>query len=135
LNFENGQEDGCFGNSWTPVSYIEDLWNVIVKHQSRLNIKKEVLPVAIGQDRWVRITVDVDTGEFLIEKAAGVDQTGDPTLEDPLSDQARGVEEAVGKDIAEIKRGKKRFLRIGEIIHTNPNGCVYWDGKRWVKYC
>jgi hypothetical protein len=88
----------------------------------------------IGQ-RWVRITVDVDTGELLVEKAASVEQTGDPTLEDPLSDQQRAVEESVGKEIAEIKRGKKRFLRIGEIIHTNPAGCVYWDGKRWVKYC
>jgi hypothetical protein len=93
------------------------------------------MAINLNLNRWVRITIDVDSGEFEIEKGSAVQQTGDPTLQDPLSDPQRTAEESVGKEIGEIKRGKKRFLRIAEIIHTNPTGCVYWDGKRWVRYC
>jgi hypothetical protein len=93
------------------------------------------MAINLGLNRWVTITIDVDSGEFEIVKGSAVTQTGDPTLVDPLTDPQRTVEESVGKEITDIKRGKKRFLRIAEIIHTNPSGCVYWDGKRWVKYC
>jgi hypothetical protein len=89
--------------------------------------------MAIGS-REVIITVNVDTGAVSFEKGANVQQTGDPTLEAPTEEQ-RAVEQAVGEEIAGIRRGTKRYLRVGEILQTNPAGCVYWDGVRWVKYC
>lgn len=99
--------------------------------------------MAIGA-REVRFTINVDTGKLVrVEKANDVQQTGpDPTLDPPLQEPGRKQtseeqqqERDIGQEIADIKRGE-RHLRVGEMIHTHESpGCVYWNGKRWVKYC
>ena len=68
----------------------------------------------MAAERFVIIRVNVDTGE----------------------DQEAGVASPIKDEIDGIRRGNKRYLRIGEIIQTVESpGCVYWDGVRWVKFC
>jgi hypothetical protein len=81
--------------------------------------------MALG-DRVVTIRVDIETGEVELSASGGIqiEENRDKTLES-VEDEIKG-----------IKRGKKRFLRVGEIIQTKESpGCVYWDGVRFVKYC
>jgi hypothetical protein len=81
--------------------------------------------MAIGE-KFVLIRVDLETGEVDFPATTGVAQ-------DEI--RASGVQ-SVKDEIEEIKRGKKRYLRVGEIIQTvSSPGCVYWDGIRWIKFC
>ena len=92
--------------------------------------------MAIGP-REVGFIIDVDTGKVArVEKGSDVRQTGpDPTIEKKPGEQDPPEEQAIGQEIDDIKRGK-RHLRVAEIIQTTESpGCVYWNGKRWVKYC
>lgn len=99
--------------------------------------------MAIGP-REVAFTIDVDTGRVMnVEKGSGVTQTGpNPTVDPPFQEpgkeqnsQEQQQERAIGDEIEDIKRGK-RHLRVAEVIQiTESPGCVYWNGKRWVKYC
>jgi hypothetical protein len=76
--------------------------------------------MAIGS-RYITIRVDVDTGEYAIEKSDNVTEVRS---------------EEIKKEIEAIRRGAKRFLRLGEIIQTKESpGCVYWDGVSWARYC
>jgi hypothetical protein len=90
--------------------------------------------MAIG-NRQVSFTFDVDSGAIVdVVKGANVVQTGPDPRE--LPGEKGAAERGVGDEIAAIKRGEKRYKRIGEIIQTQESpGCVYWDGVRWVKYC
>jgi hypothetical protein len=85
----------------------------------------EVFKMAVG-DRYVTIKVDIETGEVEFSSSAGVQ-----------ADEVRSPEvESVKDEIEGIRRGKKRYLRVGEVIQTTQSpGCVYWDGVRWVKFC
>lgn len=81
--------------------------------------------MAIGA-RFVTIRVDIETGEVEFSQSAGV------ILDE---NRAQGVE-SVKDEIKGIRRGNKRYLRVGEIIQTTESpGCVYWDGIRWIKFC
>lgn len=79
----------------------------------------------MAEPRVVTITVNVDTGEVSFSHTAGV-----------VEDENRTSGESVEDEIKGIKRGKKRYLRVGEILQTTDSpGCVYWNGVRWVKFC
>jgi hypothetical protein len=79
----------------------------------------------MAEPRFVTINVNVDTGEVSFSHTAGVQE-----------EEIRTVGESVEDEIKGIKRGKKRYLRVGEILQTTDSpGCVYWDGVRWVKFC
>jgi hypothetical protein len=100
--------------------------------------QEEVNKMAIGT-REVGFIIDVDSGKLVrVEKGSGVTQTGpDPTIElipgkDPREEQQ---EQEIKHEVDDIKRGK-RHLPVADIIQINESpGCVYWNGKRWVKYC
>jgi hypothetical protein len=81
--------------------------------------------MAIGS-RFVTIKVDIDSGEVEFTPTAGVD-----------AEETRSPEvESVKDEIKGIRRGKKRYLRVGEILQTTESpGCVYWDGIRWIRFC
>lgn len=81
--------------------------------------------MAVGE-KFVTIRVDIETGEVDFAPSAGVKE-----------EETRAKDlESVEDEIKGIRRGKKRYLRVGEIIQTKESpGCVYWDGIRFVKYC
>ena len=90
--------------------------------------------MAIGP-REVSFTINVDTGKVTVEKGSDVSQTGPDPAVDKKPGELQPEEQAIGREIDDIKRGK-RHLPVGEIIQINESpGCVYWNGKRWVKYC
>ena len=80
----------------------------------------------MADERFVTIKVYIDSGVVEFSQSSGV--TVEENRVQPL--------ESVEDEIKGIKRGKKRYLRVGEIIQTTDSpGCVYWDGIRWVKFC
>lgn len=81
----------------------------------------------MAAERFVIIRVNVDTGAVDFPSSPGITLT---------EDQEAGVASPIKDEIDGIRRGNKRYLRIGEIIQTVESpGCVYWDGVRWVKFC
>jgi hypothetical protein len=81
----------------------------------------------MANDRFVIIKVNIETGAVEFEAPDDVTR---------IEDKPEGIPAAVKTEIDEIRRGKKRYLRVGEIIQTTESpGCVYWDGVRWIKFC